>query len=211
MDPEPGGAEPVAPRADSRTVLGLKLLAPYFAVIPFWLVLGSGWLAILAYHAQALLWARGAWPNLRKPKPSPLIWFVVPSALAGPVMYVLLPYITRTDLATWLVAHGLGRTSLLAMVAYFGIVHPFIEQMHWSPLRERTLWAHVAFAGYHVLVLYSLLTIPWLIVSFVVLLVASMGWQRMERETGSPTIPVTSHVLADLGIIVAALLRAFGI
>ncbi len=64
---------------------------------------------------------------------------------------------------------------MVAMVAYFGLVHPLLEQAHWTPLREATPIAHVAFAGYHMLVLASLLTVPWLAVCFVILTAASVA------------------------------------
>jgi hypothetical protein len=190
----------------SDLILALKVLAPYFAVIVFWCWLGNAWLAILAYHAQILLWSRGTMARLGRPGRDPLAWLLVPSALAGPALYFLLPYITRTDLAIWLRAHGLAGWSLVLMVAYFGLVHPFLEQLHWSPLREATPVAHLLFAGYHVLVLYTLLSVPWLAVCFAVLSTASVVWQRMERG-GGLGLPIASHVLADLGIVLAAWLR----
>jgi hypothetical protein len=190
-----------------RLSLVLKLLAPYLAVIVFWVWLGNAWLAILAYHAQILLWSHGSRPRLGGPHGASLAWFLVPSALAGPALYFLLPYITRTDLAVWLRAHGLSGWSLLAMVAYFGLVHPFLEQMHWSPLRKATPAAHVLFAGYHVLVLYSLLGVPWLAVCFGVLATASVVWQRMEGGSGGLALPIASHVLADFGIVLVAWLQ----
>jgi hypothetical protein len=188
-------------------ILVLKLLAPYVAVIVFWTWLGSAWLAILAYHAQILLWSRGALPKLGAPGGGRLAWFLVPSAMAGPALYFLLPYVTRADLAGWLRGHGLAGWSLIAMVAYFGLVHPLLEQMHWSPLRQATPFAHLLFAGYHMLVLYSLLSVPWLAVSFAVLASASVVWREMERRGGGLTLPIASHVLADLGLVIAAWLR----
>jgi hypothetical protein len=191
----------------TRLTLVLKLLAPYLAVLVFWVWLGNAWLAIFAYHAQILLWSRGALPKLGRARANRLAWFLVPSALAGPALYFLLPYVTRTDLAAWLRAHGLSGWSLLAMVAYFGLVHPLLEQMHWSPLRQATPVAHLLFAGYHMLVLYSLLSVPWLAVCFAVLATMSVVWQRMAREDGGLALPIASHVLADLGLVIAALLR----
>jgi hypothetical protein len=190
-----------------RLSLILKLLAPYLAVLVFWVWLGNAWLAILAYHAQILLWSHGSRLRLGRPHGTSLAWLLVPSALAGPALCFLLPYITRTDLAVWLRAHGLSGWSLLAMVAYFGLVHPFLEQMHWSPLRKATPAAHVLFAGYHVLVLYSLLGMPWLAVCFAVLATASVVWQRMERGSGGLALPIASHVLADFGIVLVAWLQ----
>jgi hypothetical protein len=191
----------------TRLTLVLKLLAPYLAVLVFWVWLGNAWLAILAYHAQILLWSRGSLPTLRRPRGASLAWFLVPSALAGPALYFLLPFVTRTDLSAWLRTHGLAGWSLVAMVAYFGLVHPLLEQTHWGPLRKATPAAHVLFAGYHVLVLYSLLSGPWLVVCFAVLVTASVVWQRMEREDGGLVLPIASHVLADFGIVLVAWLR----
>ncbi len=188
----------------------LKMLAPYVAVIVFWCVLGNAWLAILAYHGQILWWARGSFPALRRPKWDRLAWMLLPAAMAGPAVYYILPLVARVDLATWLGDHRLAGASLAAMVVYFGLVHPLLEQVHWAPLREKTPFAHVAFAGYHLLVLYTLLPVPWLAACFVVLAGAPFAWQQLERRTGSLVLPVISHMLADFGIVMAAWLLAVG-
>jgi hypothetical protein len=60
------------------------------------------------------------------------------------------------------------------------------------------------FAGYHVLVLASLLPVPWLAICFVILVGSSVAWKRMVRRSGSVVPAVFSHVLADLGIVLAA-------
>ena len=90
------------------------------------------------------------------------------------------------------------------MIPYFGVIHPYIEQVHWAELREKTFLAHFMFAGYHMLVLYSLLTLPWLILCFVTLAAASYIWQYMTKQAGSLALPVLSHILADLGVVIAA-------
>ena len=184
--------------------LALRLAAPYFAVAVFWLVFHNAWLAILAYHAQILWWSRGHFPRLMKPRPTWVMLFVLVSALAGPTLYLLLPYISHVDLSSWLARAGLSGASLAVMVFYFGLAHPFLEQSHWSSLRERTRFAHLAFAGYHMLVLYSLLTIPWLVACFAILAGASLIWQRMARDSGSLLPSIASHVVADLGLVVVA-------
>jgi hypothetical protein len=187
-----------------RVELVLKMTAPYLAVAVFWCVFRSAWLAILAYHAQILWWSRGALPLLSKPRWTPLTLLVAPSALAGPLCWVLLPYVTRVALSDWLAAYGLAGAGLAGMVLYYGLVHPVLEQSHWAPLRERTPVAHIAFAGYHVLVLYSLLAVPWVAACFVVLAAASWLWQRMQRASGSLVPPIASHIAADLGMVIAA-------
>jgi membrane protease YdiL (CAAX protease family) len=93
------------------------------------------------------------------------------------------------------------------MVPYFGLIHPVLEQIHWAPLRQSTPASHVFFAGYHVVVLYSLLTIPWLVLCFVVLATASLLWRGMTKRCGVLAAPLLSHILADLGIIIAAWLK----
>jgi hypothetical protein len=192
----------------SGVALALMLLAPYAAVLVFWVGFHNGWLAILAYHAQILVWLL-----LRPPRPIGKymgggIALVAASALAGPVLYFLLPVILRTDLAAWLGAHGLSGWLLLLMVPYFGVLHPRLEQLYWAPLRDRTPLAHLVFAGYHVIVLYSLLPPPWLAVCFTVLVVASVMWQQLGRRTGGLGAAMASHALADSGVVIAAVILA---
>lgn len=182
----------------------LKLLAPYLAVGLFWCLFSNAWLAILAYHAQILFWSRGSFSAVRTPKEKRIMCFVLPMVLAGPVLYLLLPHVTHTDLSIWLEDHHMSRLSLAMMIPYFGLVHPVLEQLHWGRLREETWVAHPLFAGYHMLVLYSLLSLPWLILCFVVLTAASYLWKEMAARSNSLVVPMISHVVADLGVIVAA-------
>lgn len=182
----------------------LKLLAPYLAVGIFWCLFANAWPAILAYHAQILFWSRRSFFDLRRMRRTRLVFLALSAAIVGPLLYFLLPYMTRVDLTSWLANHHLTRLSLLVMIPYFGLVHPLLEQLHWAPLRESTPIAHFAFAGYHMLVLTSILRVPWLILCFVVLTVASFLWQRVAERTDSLVIPVVSHVLADLGIVIVA-------
>ena len=90
------------------------------------------------------------------------------------------------------------------MIPYFGLVHPILEQVHWHALRELTPWSHPVFAGYHMIVLSSLLTLPWLVLAFGVLVGVSFAWTKMFRKRGNLTGSTFSHVLADLGVVVAA-------
>lgn len=185
----------------------LKVLAPYIAVGMFWCVWNNAWLAILAYHVQIVLWNWPAVRSVRLPQARKDLLFALPAVLAGPVLYVLIPLVTRTELSAWLTAYHLSGTALLLMIPYFGFVHPVLEQIHWHPLREASAWSHPFFAGYHIMVLSSLLTIPWLIVCFCVLVVASFAWNVICQRTRGLAIGVVSHILADLGVVVAAWAR----
>lgn len=188
--------------------LTLKLLAPYFAVALFWCAFHNAWLAILTYHVQILYWSRKQRPSLRISIQSGSLWILLPAAAAGPILYFLLPVITGSELTPWLTRYRLTEASLLTMIPYFGLVHPILEQVHWAPLRQRTPVAHAAFAGYHLLVLSSLLSAPWLILCFVVLAATSCAWRHLVQRTGGLLAAILSHVLADLGIVIVACLRS---
>jgi hypothetical protein len=140
------------------------------------------------------------------PERTRILFAALPVVLTGPLLYLLLPCITHTELSVRLTINHLSRIFFIVMIPYFGLLHPFLKQIHWAPLRERTHLAHPVFAGYHVLVLFSLLTVPWLVVCFVVLTAASWMWQQMAKKSNSLIVPVLSHVAADLGIIMAAFL-----
>jgi hypothetical protein len=191
----------------------LRMLAPHFAVLVFWCWRHAAWPCILAYHAQIVLWAWHDRPQLSARWNARRGWtYAAPAALAGPLMYVLLPHMTRLPVATWLATHGLSGTAWLLLVPYFGIVHPLLEEMHWAPLRRATqpaAVAHVLFASYHALVLFSLLHIPWVVACCVVLALASIAWGRLAAAArGGLLVPALSHLCADSSLAVAALLLA---
>lgn len=185
----------------------IRMLAPYFAVSIFWCGFSNAWLAILAYHLQILLWVRRPLPSMSLPGVKQILLFVLPAVAAGPLFYFILPWIIHADIFKWLADYHLSGLSLILMVPYFGIVHPYLEQLHWARLCEEIPVAHFVFAGYHMMVLYSLLTIPWLILCFVVLILASYIWRQMRKSSGNPILPVLSHALVDSGIIIAVLIR----
>jgi len=191
-----------------RASLMAKLLAPYLSVLVFWVCLRSAWLAILGYHAQILLWLWRERPQLGERPRARLLALALPFILAGPVVFVLLPQMASVQVGEWMRAHGLSGVALLTVLPYFGLVHPHLEELHWSPLRKQSRWAHASFAGYHVIVLSSLMPPVWLAAAFVVLVCASWSWQLIESASGGLTVPIMAHVLADAGIAIAALALA---
>ena len=125
---------------------------------------------------------------------------------AGPLMYVLMPYMTDDagSLQQWLSNVGLRGPALAVMVPYYGLVHPLLEQAHWSELRATGILPHAAFAGYHALVIGTLLHVPWVILCVAILFAASLLWQRLEARTGGLLVPCCGHLLADVGIVLVA-------
>jgi len=191
----------------------LKMLAPYLAVLVFWRLFHHAWACILVYHLQILLWSR--WNVLRAAMGWNARLFSLAGigfAAAGPLAFVLWPHMARVAADAWLTAHGLAGPARWLMIPYFGIVHPLLEQAHWSPLRAHPRsgpLAHLAYAGYHVIVLWSLMPPPWVAAAIASLLLASVAWRQLERAAGGGlAIPVLTHMLADTGLVCAAVLRA---
>ncbi len=187
--------------------LWLKMLAPYVAVVALWFGGAGAWPTILAYHAQILFWI---WLDRRRSDlrftRCSLAW-ALPFVLAGPLVFFVLPHSSAGDVGEWLTRYGLSGSAWLAMIPYFGLVHPTLEQMHWAPLRRQSRWAHPAFAGYHALVLWTLLPAPWLAAVVAALALTSLAWKRMTPRTGLAGT-VLAHALADSGIAAAAWLLA---
>ena len=186
--------------------LTVKLLAPYFAVGIFWCLFSNAWLAMIAYHAQILFWSDKSMFKMMRPRYTPAMLLALPAVLAGPLLFVLLPYITHEPLSVWLASHHFSRMSLLVLIPYFGLVHPCLEQLHWATLRKVGLVSHLMFAGYHMVVLYTLLTGPWLLVCFGILVAVSALWQQVATRMHSVAVPLVSHILADLGVAIVAYL-----
>lgn len=212
LDTQTGDTGPTSenPRLLSRWRYGftiaLRFAAPYVSVLIFWVGLESAWLAMLGYHAQVAFWLSRMPPSRSELRVSRTLALALPSLLAGPVVFLLLPRIASTGVGGWLGRFGLSGASLVVMVVYFALVHPPLEQVYWSRLRETTPLSHVLFAGYHMIVLASLLPMPWLAACFAVLVGASLMWQHLQSMSGGLLAPIASHALSDAGIVLAAFL-----
>jgi hypothetical protein len=183
----------------------LQLSAPYLAVAVFWVGYESAWLTIFAYHLQMLFWTRhrlGDEPGRWNPRAAALL--ALPAAAAGMLLVALVPHVARGPLSVWLARYGLGGPTLALMIPYFGVVHPILEQSFWSPLRRNSASGHAAFAGYHALVLYTLLPPLWLAVAAGIITLASVVWERANATHRGLLLAMVSHVAADLSIVVTA-------
>lgn len=136
--------------------------------------------------------------------PNTWLWLLtlIP-ALTGPVLYLFMPWVTSVDLGLWLTDYGLSGTSLALLIPYLGLIHPWLEQRHWLHLRERTPIAHLAFAGYHGVVLWTLLPVIWVVFIVAVLAFVSVGWAWLARQIDGRAVAAVSHVTADLSVILA--------
>ena len=92
-------------------------------------------------------------------------------------------------------------------------VHPVLEELFWRGGRAGARrpvpdWRDVAFAGYHVPVLWFFVGPGWVALSFVVLAAGSWLWRLADHRFGGLGVPLVSHAAADLSIMVAATLIA---
>ena len=187
--------------------LALRFAAPYLAVAVFWFYIPNAWLATLSYHILIVLLARGRIsPPSLPPKPI-YLFYALPTVAVGPLLWVLLPHLASGGLDAWLARRHFSTSSLLLFLPYFGLIHPWLEQVHWKPLREHTPLAHPLFAGYHILVLASLTTWPWLVFAFCSLSLVSYFWGKLTSHAKSLTPAYVSHAIADIGLVIAAYLR----
>ncbi len=227
---------------DSLRYYTLKVAAPYIAVIIGLYIFHNAWLSIILYHGQIIFWWALGHNSSKKiiyPLDSNLSFHrfhykihhgldrikklilqaILPiSALAGVTCYILLPSMLRetgsltSGLSLWLNQNNLIGIALLLLIPYFGIIHPFIEQLHWQPLTSPShpyaYISHLTFAAYHALVIYPILQPVWTLLCVVALACISILWGNLRHQKNKLYMVYLSHMLADLGIIIATYIRS---
>lgn len=127
-------------------------------------------------------------------------------------MYYTMPIMCTVEIGVWLSRYNLDNLAFLLMIPYFGIVHPLLEQIHWTSLSQSKVnqWLiDISFSGYHLIVLWRLLKLPWLIITGIILVAVSRTWFLLAKKTGENIVMnIILHLAADTGIIIAAGLRA---
>lgn len=193
----------------------LAALLPYVAVLIGMYVLSNAWLAMLLYHLGIMVFI-----FLRKsPAFSKTLWFgfdrvltipaILVCAMAAPIVYFLWPWFSVSDsiLSDWLSLYGLTGFSWILLIPYFSIVHPVLEEIHWRNIAPKRFvwlcWQDLAFAGYHILVLFQLFHWPWLFLVFAVLTGSSAFWRWVAQRTGGYGLTILTHAVADAGVVTA--------
>ena len=124
-----------------RVSFFLKVLAPWFSVMLFWCVFENAWLALLGYHLQIVLWDRQI---LRRVCSGftikGLVLFVLPTLIAGPAMYLLLPYLIEGSLSEWLARYGLSGWALVLMIPYFGLFTRCLNKLTGHHCGKKAHW-----------------------------------------------------------------------
>lgn len=192
------------------------LLLPWFAVGVGWIGFGNAWIAIGLYHCGILALARGhLGPRLRRllhgcsPRWTLALLLLLPVATVG--FLAVLPFLLRPGFepGDWLSARGLGAGALPLFVLVFGMIHPVLEEVHFQPLRAVAGWrAHLAYAGYHGVVLAECFP-GWAVLSTVAFLTGvSVAFGAFDRGLGGPRLSLLLHLAGDL--VVAGLALQWG-
>lgn len=190
---------------------------PYIAVALGMAIARSAWLTILLYHIGILAFTcvanRSGYRCLfQGGSVGGLCLLVVPVVVVfGPILAFLLPHMLhdKVTLGTWLADFNLSQTGTCGFLVYFVLFNPLLEELHWSPLRTDkncAFLSHLFFAGYHVFVLFTLMTPLMLFIGFCGLMGISRVWAYAEKRWGGLLVPYLSHLAADLVIVVGVLI-----
>jgi hypothetical protein len=195
-------------------------MVPYAGVLAGLYWLQSAWAALLLYHCgmAAFLLAERRKPlfGALKINAPGFFWPALASCLlSGPVLFLLWPQakLPGAGMADILVRFGLGGWPFLLFAVYYSTAHPVLEEIFWrqDAGHEAPRYAEdLAFAGYHLLVLWLFLKPAFLVPAFVFLAAAGMAWRRMAAEHGDRLAAVITHAAGDVSTIAAAALLANG-
>jgi len=184
-------------------------LLPYGAIIFGFTVLRNAWAATVLYHLIVMAALLG--PGRAKVGQLKAGFRIVPAlllcagcALSYPAIVWLWPWLSipGLDVGAALEAYGIGKTWWI-FVLYISTVHPVLEEFWWRGLGPRRWFADVAFAGFHAFLVAPFLRPAWIVVVLIVLIVAARMWRETAFRTGGLAVPVLSHAVADLCILLA--------
>jgi membrane protease YdiL (CAAX protease family) len=193
--------------------------------------LGSGWATILIYHvgAAALLAARRREWELasitRGWRRRMGLGLSALCACAGAAIVILWPFLRFPggELADSLAAVGLRGSAWVGFVVYYSTLHPVLEELFWRGwlngpaaaadhprAHRRPHPCDLLFGLYHLLVLIAFVQWPWAVLTGVILTGMAWTWRAVTRATGGLAIPVVTHAVADLSVMLAAVWLAAG-
>jgi membrane protease YdiL (CAAX protease family) len=172
-----------------------SFLLPYTAILIGLNLLKNAWIAILlifhGWNSRLFLGSLGM------------------SIIAGPALFILWNSmkLDNSNLLSSLAHLKLDGLSWVLFMPYFALFHPVLEEVFWRSNPDNSKWngyaRDILFGGYHALVLVHFIKFEWLVISVMILCVVSHIWGVIFVKTRGLLIPVLSHILADLGIIVA--------
>lgn len=184
-------------------------LLPCVATVLGVYVLDRGLVAVAVYHAGIV----AAWCLCRYP-PGKVFrgmrWSMFAGMgslclLAWPALWLLWPHmkLPGIELPELLSAWGIIGAAAWGFAVYSVTLHPVLEETFWRGMLPDHWICDALFAGFHLLVLAPLISGIWLPVVFMSLLTAAAIWRYQARTSGGLLVPILTHALADLGILLA--------
>jgi membrane protease YdiL (CAAX protease family) len=197
---------------------------PFVAVALGLYAFHSAWAALGLYHtgALAVMLARRDRSAFRRLvagfRPVSAVGWTVLGLLLGPLIYFVWPRVdpAATHVSEILRSMGLSGPSWYAFMAYYGLIHPGIEEAFWrghiAPRMSRPWMSDVAFGAYHILAITRYQPAPAAALSVAGLAIVGHAWRRLDRSSGGLAMPWLCHSAADcsFGVAVQALTRAAG-
>ena len=198
----------------------ISVLVPYVAVLIGLYILKNAWVAIGLYHlgisvflitcdnSKLLRKTRMGWNSLA------VLLSIVMSAMIFPILFFFwgLMQLENTPLNSVLSNFGLHGASWFFFMIYFSTVQPLLEELYWRGYLgcdyKHFSWTDLAFAGYHILVLAWFIKLPWLVIAFIILLITAYIWRHFASKYEGLIVPLLSHIVADMSIIVAVYVLA---
>lgn len=135
--------------------------------------------------------------------------------LGGVLLFVLWPLLGQDAgmVCERLGALGVTKDVWPYFATYFCIANSMLEELFWRGRlgsESRVLTSNdLLFAGYHSLVLVSFASPFWTAPVFIACALAGWVWRRLRSASGGLALPILTHVVADVGIVVAVHMRAF--
>jgi hypothetical protein len=123
----------------------------------------------------------------------------------GVLLYLLWPLLgVPVNINIFLGNIGLNEFTWKFFLAYHILVNPWIEEYYWrmylGSSSQRIILNDLFFAGYHLLVLAGKMNILWLAACFIVLAGAAWFWRQTTRISSGLFSSTTSHLAADLTV-----------
>ena len=193
----------------------ISALVPYVAVLIGLYILKNAWIAVGLYHfgitvflvtgnrSRLLKKAYTGWNSIAS------VIGILMSAMIFPIIFFFwkLMQLEGMPLSSALSSFGLHGTSWFFFMIYFSTVQPLLEELYWRGYlicsHKYFSWTDFAFAGYHILILAWFIKLPWLIIAFILLTLAAFVWRHLASKFEGLLVPLLSHIVADISIIVA--------
>ncbi len=144
--------------------------------------------------------------------------FLILAPSVGVLSYIMWSVIFKNDLNLYqlLKTFGFNNYNWIIFIIYFSTINPILEELFWRAYFNKNKKKYLnkfftiqdfGFAFYHLFVLIYFVKLHWLIIIFIFLYIASGLFRFIYIKYKGLLIPIISHIVADISIIVVASLN----